>query len=66
MSERPTFRVGDVVRVYGTPGPRMIVSKIIEKDGGILVRCFWFNRKNEFAGQDFGPSFLCKEPADAD
>lgn len=61
--DQPFFRKGDVVRVYGTPGPRMIVAGMVDKPGGVLVKCFWFNRRNEFQGMEFAPSFLCRASA---
>jgi uncharacterized protein YodC (DUF2158 family) len=61
MKDDPNkFAVGDTVRIANIVGPRMVVSKIVQSNGGVLVRCFWFNRRNEFQGFDFGPSFLAK------
>lgn len=60
MSDPNIFKPGDVVRISNIPGPRMVVSKIIVDAKGVLIRCFWFNRRNEFTGQDFAPSFLSK------
>ncbi len=53
------FQWGDIVRVIGIDGPRMVVWQTA---GNGAVGCVWFDKRHQVATREWAEDFLEKVP----